>query len=69
MKGKGSQSSQEGVLTKRKIWCHFCNKTSHFMKDCDKYAWYRASSKSVQVQKKTKMGAFKVTITPEDETK
>ena len=70
MKGKDSQSSQEGVLTasfKRKLRCHFCNKTGHFKKDCDQYAKYR-DSRSVQVKKKTKMGAFKVTITPEDGT-
>lgn len=70
MKGKDSQSSHEGVLTasfKRKLRCHFCNKTGHFKKDCDEYAKYR-DSRSVQVKKKTKMGAFKVTITPEDGT-
>ena len=66
MKGKEIQ----GVLTtsfKTKLRCHFCNKTGHFKKDCDEYAKYR-DSRSVQVKKKTKMGAFKVTITPEDET-
>ena len=67
MKGKEIQTSQEGVLTasfKRKLRCHFCNKTGHFKKDCDEYR----DSRSVQVKKKTKIGAFKVMITPEDET-
>ena len=70
MKGKDSQSSQEEVLTasfKRKLRGHYCNKTGHCKKECDKYAKYR-DSRFVQVKKKTKMGAFKVTITPEDGT-
>jgi len=67
---KGKEETQEGLLTasfKKKLRCHFYNKTGHFKKDCDEYAKYR-DSKLVQVKKKTKMRAFKVTITSEDET-
>jgi len=39
IKGKESQSSQEGVLMasfKRNLQCHLCSKTGHFKKCCDK---------------------------------
>lgn len=65
-----SKAIQEGALTagfKKKLRCHFCNKPGHFKKECEEYAKSKAPVKSVQVKKKSKMGAFKVTITPDDD--
>ena len=67
LKGKAVQEGALAASFKRKLRCHFCNKPGHFKKECEEYAKYKASGKSVQVKKKTKMGAFKVTITPDDE--
>lgn len=30
MKSKSNQFSQEGTSFKKRLWCHFCNKTGHF---------------------------------------
>jgi len=70
MKSRATQPSQEGALTTRfrkKLRCHFCNKPGHFKKDCEESAKVKGQIKMVQVKKKTKTGAFKVTITAEDE--
>lgn len=44
----------------------FCNKTEHFKKDCAELAKVKDQSKPVQTQRKTKLGAFKVTITADN---
>ena len=46
---------------------HFCNKPGHFKKDCMELAKLKGQTKPVQVKKKTKMGAFKVTVTQDDD--
>ena len=68
-KSRSSQQSQEEALAtnfKRKLRCHFCNKPVHFKKDCEELAKLKGQTRSVQVKKKSKMGAFKVTITEDD---
>lgn len=70
MKSRANPISQEGALTtsfKKKLKCHFCNKPGHFKKDCEELAKLKLQGKPAQAKKKTKMGAFKVTITAEDE--
>ena len=65
MKGRSNQLSQKGVLTTsftKKLRYHFCNKLK---KDCAKV---KSQAKPAQAKKKNKMGAFKVTITAEDES-
>ena len=52
---------------KKKPRCHFCYKPGHFKRDCKEFARVKGQSKPDQAKKKTKMGAFKVTITAEDE--
>ena len=44
----------------------FCNKTGHFKRDCAEFAKVKDQSKPVQTQRKTKLGAFKVTITADN---
>ena len=70
MKSKSDQLGQEGALTssiKKKLRCHNCNKFGHFKKECEEFAKVKGHSKPPQIKKKNKMGAFKVTITAEDE--
>ena len=70
-KSRSSQHSQEKALTtsfKRKLRCHFCNKPGYFKKDCEELAKLKGQIQSMQVKKKTKMGAFKVTITEDDKS-
>ena len=69
-KSRLNQPGQEGALTtrfKKKLRCHFCNKLGHFKRDCEEFAKVKGQIEPVQVKKKTKMGAFKVTITAENE--
>ena len=70
MKSRVSQPSQEGALAtqvNKKLRCHFCNKIGHFKRECAEFAKVKDQSKPVQTQKKTKLGAFKVTITADNE--
>ena len=70
LKSRSDQPSQEGALTtriKKRLRCHFCNKPGHFKRDCEEFAKVKAQTKPVQAKRKTKTGAFKVTITAEDE--
>ena len=70
VKSRSNQFSQEGALItsfKKKLKCHFCNKPAHFKRDCEEFAKFKGKTKPAQAKKKTKMGAFKVTITAEDE--
>ena len=64
MKSKPSQEEALTVNFKKKLRCHFCNKPGHFKKDCEELAKLRGQAKPVQVKKKKKMGAFKVTFIP-----
>ena len=51
--------------------CHYCNKPGQFKKDCEELAAkMKGQSKPTMLgkKKKTRMGAFKVTITAEDES-
>ena len=71
MKSRSNQLSQEEALStsfKKKLRCHFCNKLGHFKKDCEEFAKVKSQAKPAQAKKKNKMGAFKVTITAEDES-
>jgi hypothetical protein len=64
-------SSQEGAaLTTRLKRCYFCRKPGHFKKDCEKYAKVKDQGKSAKSKSKGKgkVGAFKVTITAQDES-
>ena len=70
-----SHTSQEGALvtskSKKSFRCHYCNKPGHFKKDCEELAAkMKGQSKPTMPgkKKKTRMGAFKVTITAEDES-
>ena len=70
IKSRLNQPTQEGALTtrfKKRPRCHFCNKPGHFKRDCEEFAKVQAQTKLVQAKRKTKAGAFKVTITAEDE--
>ena len=70
MKSKSNQLGQKGALTssiKKKLRYHYCNKFGHFKKECEEFAKVKGHSKPPQIKKKNKMGAFKVTITAEDE--
>ena len=70
MKSRSNPSSQEGALAarfKKKPTCYYCHKIGHIKKDCEEYAKFKGQIKPAQAKKKTKMGAFKVTITAEDE--
>jgi len=67
MKSRATQPSHERALTTRFLRCHFATKPGHFKKDCEEFAKVKGQIKPVQVKKKTKTGAFKVTITAEDE--
>ena len=66
----GSQEGlQEGALAtrvKRKPTCYYCHKVGHIRRNCEEYAKMRSQAKTTQEKKKTKMGAFKVTITAAD---
>ena len=70
MKSKSNQLGQEAALTssiKKKQRCHYCNKFGHFKKECEEFAKVKGHSRPPQIKSKNKMGAFKVTITAEDE--
>lgn len=66
----GSQESlQEGALTtrvKKKLTCYYCYKVGHIKRNCEEYTKMRSQARITQEKKKTKMGAFKVTITAEN---
>ena len=77
-KSPSMQLTQEGALvarSKKKPTCYFCHKVGHIKKDCEEYAKVKGQSdrkvkvqtKPAQIKKKTTMGAFKVTITADDE--
>ena len=70
MKNHSIQSNPEGALAtsyrKRPSRCHFCHKLGHFKKECDEFLKVKGQIKSTHTKKKTKMGAFKVTITAEE---
>ena len=66
-KSRSNQPRQEEALTtrfKKKLRCHFCNKLGHFSEE---FVKVKGQIEPVQVKKKTKTGAFKVTITAENE--
>ena len=70
MKSKSNQLGQEEAITssiKKKQRCHYCNKFGHFNKECEEFAKVKGHSRPPQINRKNKMGAFKVTITAEDE--
>ena len=70
MKSKSNQLGQEGTLTssiKKKQRYHYCNKFGHFKKECEEFAKVKGHSKPPQTKRKNKIGAFKVTVTAEDE--
>ena len=70
MKSRSNPPSLEGALAtrvKKKPICYFCQKVGHIKRNCEDYARARGQSNPNQVKKKTKLGAFKVTITAEDE--
>lgn len=70
VKSRSNLLGQEGALTARsrkKPTCYYCHKIGHIKKDCEEYARVKGQTKPAQAKKKTKMGAFKVTITAEDE--
>ena len=71
-------TTQEWALvarSKKKPTCYFCHKVGHIKRDCEEYAKVKGQSdrkvkvqtKPAQIKKKTTMGAFKVTITADDE--
>ena len=64
MKQTGSQDG--AALTTRVKRCYFCKKPGHFKKDCEEYQKVKGQVKPAR--SKTKLGAFKVTITPQDES-
>ena len=59
---------------RKKQRCHFCNKFGHVRRDCEEYtrvkgeeyANFKGQARSVP-DKKAKTGAFKVTITAQDD--
>jgi hypothetical protein len=70
MKSRSNTPSQEGALAarfKKKPTCYYCHQIGHIKKDCEEYVKIKGQTKPVQAKKKNKMGAFKVTITAEDE--
>ena len=77
MKSWSSGYNQEGALMtgfRKKQRCHFCNKFGHVRRDCEEYtrvkgeeyANFKSQARSVP-DKKAKTGAFKVTITAQDD--
>ena len=70
-----SQSAQpsgnpEGALTssyRRRLKCNYCHKPGHFKRNCPELTRVKGQTKSPQARKTSKVGAFKVTITPDDE--
>ena len=68
VKNNPSQEEALAVNFKKKLRCHFCNKPGHFKRDCEELAKLKGQAKPVHVKKKTKMGAFKVTFTQDDDS-
>ena len=77
-KSRLMQLTQEGALaarSKKRPICYYSHKVGHIKKDCEEYAKVKGQSdrkakvqtKPAQMKKKTTMGAFKVTITADDE--
>ena len=77
MKSWSSGYNQEGALMtgfRKKQRCHYCNKFGHVRRDCEdytrvkgeEYANFKGQARSVP-DKKAKTGAFKVTITAQDD--
>ena len=59
---------EEALITRlKRARCHFCHKPGHFKRDCEEYAKIKDQTKPFKAKKKTKTGAFKVTISAEDE--
>ena len=71
VKSRSNLLGQEGALTARsrkKLTCYYFHKIRHIKNlDFEEYAKVKDQTKPVQAKKKNKMGAFKVTITAEDE--
>ena len=69
LKSRSTESNQEGALAVRskRPKCHFCHKPGHFKRDCEEFANYKSQNKIAQGKVKTKTGAFKVTISTEDD--
>ena len=63
------QAGPEGALitgAKKKLRCHFCRRLGHFRRDCSDFAKVKEQNKPTSARMKTKMGAFKVTISAHD---
>ena len=54
----------EGALTTRVKRCFYCKKPGHFKRDCEEFT---KKNQPKTLKNKAKLGAFKVTITAEDE--
>ena len=69
-RGQSNQAGLEGALmtgAKKKLRCHFCRRLGHFKRDCPEFAKVKEQNKPTFARMKTKMGAFKVTISADDE--
>ena len=67
IKSRPADLNQEGALTirfKKRLRCHFCNRLGHINRECEEYTKVKGQAKP---KKKAKTGAFKVTISAEDE--
>lgn len=62
----GQEEALAANIRKRPI-CYFCRKPGHIKRECEEYAKHRDQARPVRGKKSTRMGAFKVTITPADD--